>query len=119
MVLAELADFEPEGWYAMTILVFLLPDPTVSQTRFHHLCRETSRCHHHTPTMLIPLHPLIYIVSNNAPSLHANANNIPKLLLLGSLVLICLGLASCQNISVELAAELIQTIDLCAIGEKS
>ncbi len=31
VVLAELADFELEGWYAMTILVFLLPDPTFSQ----------------------------------------------------------------------------------------
>jgi hypothetical protein len=31
VVPAELADFELEGWYAITILVFLLPDPTVSQ----------------------------------------------------------------------------------------
>jgi hypothetical protein len=62
--------------------------------------------------MLIPLHPFIYIVSNNAPSLHANANKIPKLLLLGSLAPICLGLASCQNIGVELAEELIQIIGL-------
>ncbi len=69
--------------------------------------------------MLIPLHPIIYIVSNNAPSLNANAINIPKLLLLGSLAPICLGLASIQNIGVELVAELIQSIDLCAIGEKS
>ena len=69
--------------------------------------------------MLILLHPFIYIVSNNAPSVHANANNIPKLLFLSSLGPICLGLASCQNIGVELAAELIQTIDLCAFGEMS
>ncbi len=28
---AELADLEPEGWYAITILIFLLPEPTVNQ----------------------------------------------------------------------------------------
>ena len=69
--------------------------------------------------MLITLHLFVYIVRNNAPSLHANANNVPKLLLLGSLVPICLGLASWQNVGVELLAELIQTIDLCAFGENS
>ncbi len=87
--------------------------------QFYNLGRATSYCHHCTPTVLITLHPFVYIVRNNAPSLHANANNIPKLLLLGSLAPICLGLASCQNVSVELSAELIQTIDLCAFGENS
>ncbi len=31
VVPAELVDLEPEGWYAMTILVLLLPEPTFSQ----------------------------------------------------------------------------------------
>jgi hypothetical protein len=87
-------------------------------TQFHRLCRETSHCHHPTPTMLILLNLFIYIVSNHAPSLNANANNIPKLLLLGSLAPIWLGLVPFQNVGFELVAELIQTIDLCAFGEK-
>jgi hypothetical protein len=68
---------------------------------------------------MIPLYPLINIVSNNTSCFHTNRYNIPELLFLGSLMPICLSLAAFQNIGVELTAKFIQAVDLCAFCEDS
>ncbi len=78
------------------------------------LRREVSHHHHSTSAILIPLHPLIKVVSNNTPGLHTHTYYIPELLFLRSLMPICLSLATCQNIGVELTAKFIQAVDLCA-----
>jgi hypothetical protein len=74
------------------------------------LSREASHCHHSVSAILIPLHLLINIVSDNTPGLHTHAYYIPELLFLGSLTPICLSLASCQNVSVELMAKLFKLL---------
>ena len=67
--------------------------------------------------MLILLHTFIYIVGNYTSSIHPNSNHIPELLFLSSLAQICLGLASCQNICVELMAKFVQLVNLCSFCE--
>jgi hypothetical protein len=84
-----------------------------------YLSREESHCHHSASAILIQLHPLINVVSNNTSSFHTNLYNIPELLFLGSLTPICLILTACQNIGVELTAKFIQAVDLCAFCEDS
>jgi hypothetical protein len=64
--------------------------------------------------MLIPLHSFIYIVGNNTSSFHANPNNVPELLLIGSLAPIYLGLTACHNLCVELTAKFTQFLNLHA-----
>jgi hypothetical protein len=54
---------------------------------------------------------------NYTSSIHTNSNNIHELLFLGSLAPICLGIASCQNICVELTAKFIQLINLHSFCE--
>jgi hypothetical protein len=108
----------------MTILVFFISranpqlTPTSKPVRVNSclddLSREAFHCHHSASAILIPLHLLIDVVSNNTPGLHTQAYYIPELLFLGSLTPICLSLASCQNVSVELTAKFVQAVDLCA-----
>jgi hypothetical protein len=57
-------------------------------------------------------------VGNYTSNFHTNSNNIPELFFLGSLAPICLGLAACQNICVELMAKFVQLINLRAFYEK-
>jgi hypothetical protein len=94
----------------------LKPAPAAKAGRVNswlcHLGSKASHCHHCATTMLILLHLFFYIVGNYTSSIHTNPNNIPVLLLLGSLVPICLGLAAYQNICVELMAKFIQSINL-------
>jgi hypothetical protein len=86
-------------------------------SRFNNLGREVSHRHHCAPTMLVPLHLFIDIMGDDALSVHSNSNDISELLFLPCLSPICLGLSASQNISVELSAEFIQTVDLRAFCE--
>ena len=81
---------------------------------FGNLRGESPHCHHSAPAMLIALHRFVNVLHNYTPIFHSNPNGIPELLFVGGLVPIRLGVASCQNIGVELPAKFIQTIDLCA-----
>jgi hypothetical protein len=65
--------------------------------------------------MLVALHSLIDIMCYYAPSVHSDAYYIPELLLVGCLAPVCLHLASCQDIGIEFAAQLIQGVDLHSI----
>jgi hypothetical protein len=65
--------------------------------------------------MLVALHSLIDIMCHYAPSVHSDAYYIPELLLVGCLAPVCLHLASCQDIGVEFAAQLIQGVDLHSV----
>ncbi len=112
----------------MTILVFISradsqPTPTSElvkvNSRLNDLSRGVSHCHRSAFTILIPLHPLINVVSNNTPGLRTHAYNIPDLLFLRSLMPICLSLASCQNVSVELTAKFVQAVGLCSFAKTS
>ncbi len=88
-------------------------------SQFNDHSREASHCHHRASTMLILLHLFIDIMGDNALSVHSNSNDISELLFLPCLLPICLGLVASQNISVELSAEFIQTVDICAFCENS
>ena len=65
--------------------------------------------------MLVALHSLIDIMCHYAPSVRSDAYYIPELLLVGCLAPVCLRLASCQDIGVEFAAQLIQGVDLHSV----
>jgi hypothetical protein len=112
----------------MTILVFISransqPTPTSEPVRVKScldcLSREASHCYHIASAILIPLHLLVNIVSNNTSGFHTHPYYIPELLFLGSLTPICLSLATYQNIGVELMATFIQAVDLHAFCEDS
>jgi hypothetical protein len=85
----------------------------------NYLSREASHHHHSASAILILMHPLINIVSNNTSSFHTYPYYIPELLFLESLMPICLSLAACQNIGVELTAKFIQAVDLHAFCDDS
>jgi hypothetical protein len=65
--------------------------------------------------MLVALHALIDVMCYDAPSVHSDAYYIPELLLVGCLAPVCLRLASCQDIGVEFAAQLIQGVNLHSV----
>jgi hypothetical protein len=81
-------------------------------TRLNHFCGKPAHSHHCTTSVLVALHTLIDVMCYYTPSVHSDAYYIPELLLVGCLAPVCLRLASCQDIGVEFAAQLIQGVDL-------
>ncbi len=89
-----------------------MAEPVRVNSCLNDLSREAYHCHHSTSAILILLHLLINIVSNNTPGLHTHAYYITELLFQGSLTPIRPSLATCQNISVELTANFVQAVVL-------
>jgi hypothetical protein len=65
--------------------------------------------------VLVARHTLIDVMCYYTPSVHSDAYYIPELLLVGCLAPVCLCLASCQDIGVVFAAQLIQGVDLHSV----